>query len=209
MSEFAFDAAAQDAGAGSLFSERLEHAIRLAARWHGGQLRKASPTPYLVHPLAVALILARLGFDETTMIAAVLHDTVEDTPATLADVEQHFGPRVRELVAACSEDKTDAEGRKRPWAERKRAHLAALERADRSARAIVLADKLHNLTSIEYDIAAGSDVWSRFNAERTTWLTHHRRSVEVLSRDRAVDSRIERLAGACLAALERLESAGE
>ena len=133
-------------------SMTLERAIRRAADWHDGQHRKGSTLPYMVHPFAVAMILDRLGFAEDVVIAGLLHDVVEDTEATLADVETEFGPRVAELVGWCSERKKDDSGAHRPWADRKRDHIEALAAAPTDARAVVLADKLHNLTSIRFDL---------------------------------------------------------
>ena len=137
-------------------TSRLEQAIRFAAVGHQGQVRRSSGVPYVEHVVAVAWILDRAGFDEDVVIAGLLHDLVEDTPATLADVEQRFGRDVAELVAHCSEAKTDDQGRKRPWIDRKSDHLAALRKAPVGARAIVLADKLHNLISIDIDLREGS-----------------------------------------------------
>ena len=59
----------------------LQRAFDIAARWHSGQYRK-SGDPYITHPLAVATILANLGMDTTTLVAALLHDTIEDTDYT-------------------------------------------------------------------------------------------------------------------------------
>ncbi len=105
-------------------SSRLEQALRFAAVGHQGQVRRSSGVPYVEHVVAVAWILNRAGFDEDVVIAGLLHDLVEDTSATLPDVEQRFGRIVAELVAHCSEVKTDDQGRKRPWIDRKSDHLA-------------------------------------------------------------------------------------
>ena len=107
---------------------RLEQAMRWAAQAHAGQTRRNSDTPYFEHVAAVALILDRSGFSEDVVIAGVLHDIVEDTAATLADVAQRFGDLVSEMVRHCSEVKTDEHGNKRPWIDRKRDHLAALRK---------------------------------------------------------------------------------
>ena len=74
---------------------------------HEGQTRKGSSTPYIVHPLHVATMLARAGADEETIQAGVLHDVVEDCEGwTLERLEDEFGPRVREIVAHLTEDKS-------------------------------------------------------------------------------------------------------
>src|SRR5207253_1805696 len=112
---------------------------------HRGQERRGSGVPYVAHVVAVAMILDRLGFPEPVVIAGLLHDAVEDTEATPEQVRERFGPEVADLVHHCSEIKTDDQGRKRPWIDRKRDHLEALASAPLAARAILLADKLHNL----------------------------------------------------------------
>jgi GTP diphosphokinase / guanosine-3',5'-bis(diphosphate) 3'-diphosphatase len=75
----------------------IRHAYAIADEKHRGQMRK-SGEPYITHPLAVARILADLGMDTTTLVAALLHDTVEDTEYTLPQLEVDFGPEVALLV---------------------------------------------------------------------------------------------------------------
>ena len=65
------------------WSPALERALRWASQGHEGQIRKGSPVPYIEHPMAVAMILDRAGFDEDVVIAGLLHDLVEDTDATI------------------------------------------------------------------------------------------------------------------------------
>ncbi|QDV34332.1 HD domain-containing protein [Tautonia plasticadhaerens] len=190
-------------GVGPL-SPRLDLAIRWAAAWHDGQHRKSSGVPYIQHPIAVAWMLDRLGFDEDVVIAGLLHDVVEDTEATLDDVRGRFGARVADLVGHCSEEKLDAEGRKRPWADRKREHLELLRSAPIEAKAIVLADKLHNLGSIAADLAEGREVWGRFNAGRDQIIAMARSSIEGLGLVDG-DARLERLARGGLGVLSGIE----
>src|SRR5215210_6040668 len=75
----------------------IERAYRTAEHLHRTQIRK-SGDPYITHPLAVATILADIGMTEPTLVAALLHDTVEDTPYTLEDVRSDFGDEVARLV---------------------------------------------------------------------------------------------------------------
>jgi guanosine-3',5'-bis(diphosphate) 3'-pyrophosphohydrolase len=185
---------------------RLEKAMRWSALCHLGQTRKGSDIPYFEHAAAVALILDRAGFDEDVVIAGLLHDVVEDTAATLEDVSARFGPDVREIVRGCSEIKLDAEGRKRPWIDRKRDHLAALVGASATVWAIILADKLHNLTCIDFDLEERQPVWSQFNAERSQVLWYYRATIDASPRE---DLRIVTLAAACRTVLARIESRGE
>jgi guanosine-3',5'-bis(diphosphate) 3'-pyrophosphohydrolase len=189
--------------AAALLSPTLERALRWAAVRHRGQVRKGSDVPYVQHPTAVAMILDRLGFPEEVVVAGLLHDVVEDTDATLDEVRAAFGDGVAETVRHCSEVKLDAEGRKRPWIDRKRDHLEALATAPVEARAVVLADKLHNLLSIRFDLEEGRPVWSRFNADRAQVLWYYRAT---LDRCGPGDPRLERLARECRAALACIEA---
>src|SRR5215469_230372 len=76
---------------------RVRKAYLIGARAHAGQTRK-SGEPYITHPVAVAGILADLGMDAETIIAAILHDTLEDTPLSRAELESEFGATVTALV---------------------------------------------------------------------------------------------------------------
>ena len=73
--------------------DEMQRAFETAAKAHEGQLRK-SGEPYITHPVAVAKILAELGLDRATIIAALLHDTVEDTPYNLIQLRSDFGDEV-------------------------------------------------------------------------------------------------------------------
>jgi (p)ppGpp synthase/HD superfamily hydrolase len=184
-----------------LFSLRFEDALRFAATSHEGQTRRGSPTPYVQHVVAVAWILGRSGFGEDVVIAGLLHDVVEDTAVSIEEVAARFGPVVADLVERCSEIKNDAAGRMRPWIDRKRDHLAALADAPVEARAVILADKIHNLTSIEYDLNLGRDVWRAFHADRDEVLWYYRAILDRCGRD---DPRLERLSECCGEILERV-----
>jgi guanosine-3',5'-bis(diphosphate) 3'-pyrophosphohydrolase len=168
--------------------------LRLAASGHRDQVRKGSGVPYIEHPMAVALILDRSGFDEEVVIAGLLHDLVEDTDAALDEVRKSFGDRVAEIVAGCSEEKLDAQGQKRPWPDRKRDHLEVVARSNDDVRAVVLADKLHNLISIQLDLSEGREVWSTFHAGRTEVLAYYE---AMLSACESGEPRLARLLEEC------------
>ena len=95
------------------YSSRLYDAIGLATKAHHSQVRKGTEIPYIVHPLAVAGLLIRSGCPEHMVIAALLHDVLEDTPVTVEEIRSHFGREVAELVMALSEP-----DKKAPWEER-------------------------------------------------------------------------------------------
>jgi (p)ppGpp synthase/HD superfamily hydrolase len=173
-----------------LLSLTLERALRWASIWHQGQVRRGSNAPYIEHLVGVAWMLDRLGYPEHVVIAGLLHDIVEDTPATLDEVRAAFGPEVAAIVGYCSEVKLDEGGAHRSWDDRKRDHLAALVLAPAEARAVALADKVHNLTSIVLDLREGRDVWSLFHADRSRVLVYYKEAIRTLG---AGDDRLSRL----------------
>ena len=146
------------------FSPTFDAALAFAARAHRDQVRKGTDVPYIVHPVQVALILIRHGFEEHSAIAGLLHDAVEDTEATLAEIERRFGAEVARLVDGVTEVK-DEGGARRPWRVRKDEQLAHLAGADRDTAALKAADALHNAQTTLVELAAsGAAVWGRFNA---------------------------------------------
>ena len=184
----------------------FEKALRLAAVGHCDQTRKGSDTPYIEHPMAVALILDRSGFEEDVVIAGLLHDLVEDTGIPLDMLRDAFGEDVANIVAFCSEEKLDVEGRKRPWIDRKRDHLEAMSRANDAVRAVVLADKLHNLLSIKLDIQLdGGAVWDSFNAGRDQVLWYYGAMIDACHSE---DPRLIRLLGECRGLLSEVAAIG-
>jgi (p)ppGpp synthase/HD superfamily hydrolase len=187
-----------------LYSPLVEQALRVAARAHHTQQRKGAGEPYVTHVAGVALILARAGFcDERVLAAAILHDVVEDTDVTVADLERAFPPDVVELVAYLTETKLDTNGIKRPWEMRKSEHIEKLREAPVEACAIALADKLHNLETMLLDLASGVIRFEDFGApaERLIWY------YEQIMDAATGSARVGPLSEACDNAIERLRSA--
>lgn len=109
----------------------IDRALAVAARCHAGQTRKDDPTPYIAHPVAVAMIVSDFTDDEDVVVAALLHDVLEDVPPSVFsadDMTAGFGPRVTELVRGVSEAKTAGEETP-PWRVRKEGYLARLAEA--------------------------------------------------------------------------------
>ncbi|MDR2355390.1 MAG: RelA/SpoT family protein, partial [Clostridiales Family XIII bacterium] len=127
----------------------VERAYRKAEQVHAGQLRK-SGEPYLVHPAEVAKILAHLGMDETTVVAGLLHDAVEDTPYSQEEIVRDFGEEVALLVDGVTKlGSLVTEGREERQAENLRKMFLAMSK-DIRVLLIKLADRLHNLRTINY-----------------------------------------------------------
>jgi (p)ppGpp synthase/HD superfamily hydrolase len=178
----------------STISPRLERALRRAAEWHRTQERKGSGVPYFQHLVAVAMILDRHRFSEDVVIAGLLHDAIEDAGTTHEQIACEFGTYVADLVAHCSEVKTDSAGRKRPWKVRKTDHLAALKHAPVDARAIVLADKLHNLLSVQVDLQEDPPIWPTFNASPSEVRWYYETTIKTVGVE---DNRLISLAREC------------
>ena len=134
---------------------RLAEAVAKALEWHGPQTRKGTAVPYVAHLLQVAGLVLEYGGSVDQAVAALLHDAVEDTDATPADIALAFGP----AVAAIVDDATDTlpgdtPERKSPWTERKQAHLDHLATLGPDSALVVACDKLHNLRAFVADARA-------------------------------------------------------
>jgi GTP pyrophosphokinase len=133
-------------------SDRLNHAIDVAKKAHEGQLRKTGE-PYIIHPLAVKKILEEWGMDEDTVIAGVLHDTVEDTSLTLDDIRKEFGESVAFLVDGVTKLSTARTGMRDidtylPATKDNFLRLMIALGDDIRVLIIKLADRLHNIRTL-------------------------------------------------------------
>lgn len=145
----------------------LLRAIAFAARKHSTQRRKdVEASPYINHPIAVAYLLAETGgiTDVRTLMAAVLHDTLEDTDTTPTELEEEFGRTVRMAVEAVTDDK-----RLRKTV-RKARQIAHAPHLSRRAKAIKLADKIANVLDV---IASPPATWPhRRRLAYLDWTEH-------------------------------------
>lgn len=127
--------------------EAVRRAYRVGAAAHAGQMRRSGEA-YITHPVAVATILAEFGMDVETIIAAILHDTLEDTPVTHAELAAQFGDTVAELVEGVTKlDKVRFASRQEATAESLRKMLLAVA-SDLRVILIKLADRLHNMRTL-------------------------------------------------------------
>jgi guanosine-3',5'-bis(diphosphate) 3'-pyrophosphohydrolase len=123
----------------------LLKAIAFAAEKHSGQRRKdVEASPYINHPIAVAAVLATEGevFDEVILVAAALHDTVEDTKTTFEELEEHFGLEVTDLVRELTDDKSLEK------MERKRLQIEHAAQSSVRAKQLKIADKICNIRDV-------------------------------------------------------------
>lgn len=154
----------------------INEAIIFAVNAHADAFRKGTELPYILHPAEVAAIAAGIvneksicgvtDKDKSEIIAAaVLHDTVEDTPVTKEQLAELFGENVAFLVASESEDKREHLPAESTWKERKQETLNHLEGCtDIRVKIIAFADKLSNLRAMYRDYRnIGDELWQRFN----------------------------------------------
>ena len=127
-----------------MFSPRVELAITTMLEAHGLGRRKAGRGFEATHVLSVALIVGDFGFAEDAVVAAILHDALEDTPLERDVIRERFGERVLAIVSDVTEPPKTV-----PWHARKETYIAQLRRSPREeARAVASADKIHNLSNM-------------------------------------------------------------
>ena len=141
------------------YSTVIDEALEFACRVHKNQYRKnpEDQIPFIHHPMMVALILQRAGFNAQVIAAGMLHDVLEDTTVTYRELETRFGPYIAGLVREVSE-----QDKKLPWEERKRRYIEHIKTAPDEAKAISVSDKIHNIQSILKTVKQGIDIWQVF-----------------------------------------------
>lgn len=164
------------------YSERFDRAVQLTLTAFRPHFRKCSPVPYVTHLFAVCALVGEHGGDEDQMIAALLHDYLEDIEGSSVDLlEAEFGGRVARMVLALSDTVVRP---KPPWEERKERYLAALRHKEPEVKLISAADKLHNCRSIVRDhLRLGDAVFERFRPAKEQTLWYYRSCVDALAHD--------------------------
>lgn len=146
---------------------RLERrALAFAKAAHGSidQRRKYTGEPYIVHPIAVAEIVRSVAHKDEMVVAALLHDTVEDTDVTIYDIDREFGGEVADLVYWLTDVSKPSDGNR---ARRKQMDLEHIAKAPAAAKTIKLADMIDNTLSIrEHD----PDFWRVYRHEKLRML---------------------------------------
>lgn len=167
-------------------------AATFAAIKHQGQIRKDQQgSPYVSHPLTVAKLLVDIGgvTDEQTLVAAILHDTIEDTPTTPAELREQFGSAVLNIILEVSDDKNLEK------MERKRRQVIHAAQASLPGRLIKLADKLANCKDI---LASSPRGWSlERRQEYMQWAS------DVVYQIRGTNAPLEQVLDQVLAEAER------
>ena len=159
--------------------ELVSEAIAFAVKAHDGMRRKKSDAPYILHPMEAAVIVGTMTDDQNLIAAAALHDVVEDADITIEEIEEKFGKRVRELVAAETENKRSDLPPAATWRIRKEESLSVLRDTDDVAVLMVwLGDKLANMRAIYRDFKEeGVGMWQRFNQKDVSEQAWYYRSI--------------------------------
>lgn len=167
-----------------LYGTRVGEALAFGADEHARQTRKGKGEPYLSHILAVAGLVAHYGGDEEQIMAAVLHDAVEDQggSAMAERIRRRFGDRVADIVLACSDAIPEPGTKKEAWHPRKEAYIATLRQPDpHGARLVEVCDKLANLRDIVEDVEAnGAAAFKHFKGGRDGTIWYYQQMGEVL-----------------------------
>ncbi|HET9995013.1 MAG TPA: HD domain-containing protein [Candidatus Acidoferrum sp.] len=164
-----------------VLTNRFVEALGYAAELHLQQRRKGKGQPYVGHLLGVAAIVIQHGGGEDEVIAALLHDAVEDQGGLprLDEIREKFGERVARIVDGCT-DSYEVSGEKREWGERKRAYIEKVAGAPEDIRLVSAADKLANAREVLADFRVEGDaVFNRFQGRKQGTLWYYRALVNV------------------------------
>ena len=144
----------------------FDKAVIFAVKAHQGTERRGKGFPYIIHPMEAAEIAATITDDQEILAAAILHDTVEDTPVTIGMIQEEFGERVASLVECESDVSINGKSAEESWHDRKQDSINRLEAATLDAKIVALADKLSNMRAIAKDFAiSGDTIWNQFHVK--------------------------------------------
>ena len=165
-----------------LNTELLDRAIVFAVEAHAGTERRGKGFPYIVHPLEAVEIVSTITPDQELLAAAALHDTVEDTDVTEAQIREEFGDRIADLVAAESDVFLEGLSEQESWRGRKQAAIDRLARSSHDAKIVAIGDKLSNMRAIARDYARQGDaLWNIFHVkDKASHAWHYRGLLEAL-----------------------------
>ena len=154
----------------------FDRAVNFAVKAHSGTERRGKGFPYIIHLMEAVEIVATITPDQELLSAAMLHDTVEDTPVTVADLRKEFGDRIASIVEAESDVHNEGESEHESWHRRKQEAIDRLTAAPLEAKIVALGDKLSNMRAIARDYAQiGDGLWKMFHVtEKSEHEWHYR-----------------------------------
>lgn len=167
-------------GSVRIITNSISKALEFAVEVHYHQRRKGDNKPYIIHPLGVALIVAKVGAADETIAAALLHDVLEDTKTTRAQLQERFGEKISKIV-----DELTEQNKSLPWKVRKDEVLKHIPQISEEALLVKAADLVFNLSSmIEAYQKEGPVIFSRFNAPLSDQITMHQKLYLALQKRR-------------------------
>jgi (p)ppGpp synthase/HD superfamily hydrolase len=170
------------------YSDRINHAFAFAAKYHGAMAPAGAGMDYFAHPANVAVILARYGCEQVTIVGGILHHVLEDAspdrrPTLERKIADKFGPVALAIARDALEPKFDRRGAERAWQSSKQEYLSQLAIAEPRALDICVADELHacgsTLTGLRRLGVEYLRTLSRAGSEQTIWW--YRSMLEVLA----------------------------
>lgn len=160
------------------FSRKIDEALKKAALLHDGQIRKWGGIPYITHPMAVAMTVSEYTDDEDVIVAALLHDTLEDTDYNPSQLEMEFGTKVFEIVNGVTEAKSTS---KFSWDARKEGYLKQLEGGSQESLLAAAADKICNRRNfIDAFKQGGESFLAAFHASPIKKYLYHYSILEIM-----------------------------
>jgi (p)ppGpp synthase/HD superfamily hydrolase len=145
----------------------IEKATKIAVMAHKNQTRKGDGLPYIIHPFMVAMKLSKYDFSDEVIAAALVHDVLEDTDFAEEELRKELGDQVVGIVKSVTNDESLS------WEDKKSKYVETVRMAGVEAKAVALADKIHNLESLltAYE-QQGSKLWEKFNRgkEQKLWF---------------------------------------
>lgn len=168
------------------FSPRISEAIKLACHLHRYQTRKDDlRTPYVSHLFGVAVLLSSVTDDEDTIIAGLMHDSLEDVPGyTYEKLVEDCGKEVAEIVTYVTEplDANKLDSEQLPWLERKQQYMENLKKGGIKSALVSAADKIHNTESfLSGAKKEGEDFMSRFGSSLRNRVWFHEQVLEIIA----------------------------
>ena len=159
--------------------ELVSEAIAFSTKAHDGMRRRKNNVPYILHPMEVGAIVGTMTDKQEVIAASVLHDVVEDAGITMEEIEEKFGPRVKELVASETENKREELPPEETWFVRKEESLEKLRTTDDIEILMLwIGDKLSNIRAIYRDfLVEGNALWNKFHQSDINVQAWYYRSV--------------------------------
>ncbi len=191
------------------FTSALDEAILLASHLHRHQTRNDSNhSPYISHLMSVAMILATASADEDTVIAGLMHDSLEDVPGyTYEQLVNDTNERIARIVYHVTEplDANKKADEQLPWLERKEKYLEVLRSGGVESAMVSAADKIHNTESFIRDVAREGEAFSnRFGSSMRNRLWFHGQVLAIVSDKLGVGHPLIQRLNVCTAAFEAL-----